>query len=55
MIADTEGTCRRVGHYLALEAKEDYIDLLLLGPVFDHHRDQPADRGAATSVFTASG
>jgi hypothetical protein len=42
IIADTGELAAELAAYLELEAKVQYVDYLLLDPVFDRHRDDPA-------------
>ena len=42
LVVKTEELATEMAKYLELEAKISYVDYLLLDPVFDRHRDQPA-------------
>jgi TolB-like protein len=44
VVADTEELAAEMARYLELEGKVQYVDFLLLDPVFDRHRDHPAIR-----------
>lgn len=44
VVADTEELAAEMARYLELEGKVQYVDFLLLDPVFDPHRDHPAIR-----------
>jgi tetratricopeptide (TPR) repeat protein len=44
VVADTEELAAEMATYLELEGKIQYVDFLLLDPVFDRHRDHPAIR-----------
>ena len=45
IVADTEELAAEMAEYLGLEAKIQYVDYLLLDPVFDRHRNHPAIQG----------
>ena len=45
IVADTEELAAEMAEYLGLEAKIQYVDYLLLDPVFDRHRYHPAIQG----------
>ena len=42
VVVKTEELATEMAKYLELDAKVFYVDYLLLDPVFDRHRDQPA-------------
>jgi TolB-like protein len=42
LVAETEELAAEMAEYLALEGKVQYVDYLLLDPVFDRHRDNSA-------------
>jgi TolB-like protein/tetratricopeptide (TPR) repeat protein len=47
MIADTQELVARMRDYLELEIKAEYFDFIVLDPVFDAHREDPAFRELA--------
>ena len=44
VVADTEELAAEMARYLELDGKVQYVEFLLMDPVFDRHRDDPAIR-----------